>query len=94
MKGGRSFDRYLKEKLKDPEFRKAFEEEDTYSRVAIQIAKLREKQDLSQRDLAELLHTTQQTISRLEDPGNESFSLRTLVKLAQVFHKRLKIQFV
>lgn len=94
MKGGRSFDKYLKEELKDLEFRKAYEEEGIYADIAIQIAKLREKEGLTQEELAHLLHTTQQTVSRLEDPGNESLSLRTLVKLVQALHKSLRIQII
>jgi len=89
----RKFRDRLKEELKNPEFKKAFDEEDVYSRLAIQIAKLREQQGLSQKDLAKRLRTSQQMISRLEDPHNRSFSLHTLVKLAKAFHKRLDIGF-
>ncbi len=85
---------HLREQLKNKEFKKAFDEEDVYVRLAIGIAILREKQGLSQRDLAKRLGTSQQMISRLEDPGNNGISLQTLVKLAEAFHKRLKIGFV
>lgn len=84
----------LKEELKDKKFRKEFEAEDIYVKLAIQIAMLREKRGWSQKDLARKLHTSQQTISRLEDPGNNGISLHTLVKLAQAFRKRLKIGFI
>lgn len=94
MKAGIRFRDRLKEDLKDPEFRKAFEEEEVYVSLAIQIAKIRERQKLTQKELAKKLHTTQQTVSRLEDPHDKSFSLQTLVKLAKVFHKKLKIEFV
>lgn len=83
----------LREKLKDKEFRKAFDKEDLYARLAIQIAKLREEEGLSQKELARRLRTSQQMISRLEDPDNRSLSLGTLVKLAEAFHKRLDIGF-
>ncbi len=83
----------LREKSKNKEFKKAFDEEDVYARLAIQIAKLREEQGLNQKELAKRLHTSQQMISRLEDPCNRSFSLNTLVKLAKAFHKRLDIRF-
>jgi ribosome-binding protein aMBF1 (putative translation factor) len=90
----RKFRDRLREELKDPEFKKAFDEEGVYARLAIQIAQLREEQGLSQKDLAERLHTSQQMISRLEDAENQSLSLGTLVKLAEAFHKRLNIKFV
>lgn len=41
----------LREELRDPEFKKAFDEEDLPARLAIQIAKLREKEGLTQQAL-------------------------------------------
>lgn len=93
MKVRRLRDRLIEE-LKDEKFRKAFEAEDVYVKLAIQIAQLREKRGWSQKDLARKLHTTQQTISRIENPENGSLSLGTLIKLAEAFHKQLKIGFV
>lgn len=94
MKGARRFQDYLKGQLKDEEFRKGFEEEGVYAQLAIQIARLRTRKKLSQKRLARLLHTSQQTVSRLEDPSNTSYSLRSLVKLAHALGKELKVQFV
>ena len=94
MKGVYRFRDHLREALKNKEIKKAFDEEDVYARLAVEIAMLREKQGLSQKDLARRLGTSQQMISRLEDPSNNGISLHTLVKLAQAFHKRLKIGFV
>lgn len=93
MKVRRLRDR-LREELKNKKFRKAFEAEEVYVKLAIQIALLREKQGWNQRDLARKLHTTQQTISRIENPENGSLSVGTLIKLAEAFRKRLKIGFV
>ncbi|MBI1977617.1 MAG: helix-turn-helix transcriptional regulator [Candidatus Omnitrophica bacterium] len=90
----RKFRDRLREELKNPEFKKVFDEEDVYARLAVQIAKLREDQGLSQKDLAKRLHTSQQMISRLEDPGNRSLSIQTLVKLAQALHKKIEIGFL
>jgi DNA-binding XRE family transcriptional regulator len=94
MRRAVKFKDYLKKQLKNREFKKAFDEEEVYASVAIQIAKLREKEKLTQKELAKKLHTTQQTISRLENIHNRSYSLSTLIKLAQAFHKRLKIEFI
>ncbi|MBN3038741.1 MAG: XRE family transcriptional regulator [Candidatus Omnitrophica bacterium] len=90
----RRFRDRLKEDLKDPEFRKAFDDEEVYASLAIQIAKIREREHLSQKELAERLHTTQQTISRLENVHNESYALSTLLKLAHALNKQLKVEFV
>ncbi len=94
MKRARKFKDILKHELKDQVYKQAFEEEGLYASIAIQIAKLREKYGYSQKDLAKLLDTKQQVISRLEDPDNHQYSLSTLVKLAQAFHKKLQIKFV
>lgn len=94
MKGTVKFDDYLKKELKDPEFKKAFDEEEIYASLAIQIAKVRQKKHLTQEELARRLHTTQQTVSRLEDVHNKSYSLHTLVKLAQALGKKLEVQLI
>lgn len=94
MKGVRRFQNYLEGRLKSEEFRKAFEEEGVYAQLAVQIARLRTQKRLSQKRLARLLHTSQQMISRLEDPRNTSYSLKTLIKLAHALGKELKVQLV
>ena len=94
MKGARRFRDYLSEQLNDVAVRKAYEEEGVFVELAIHIAKLRARKGLSQVELARRLHTSQQTISRLESPHNGSLSLRTLIKLAHALGKELKIQFV
>ena len=94
MKGGRRFRDYLNEQLKDPAVRKAYEEEGVFVELAIQVARLREQKGITQRELAKRLHTSQQTISRLESPRNGSLSLKTLIKLAHALGKDLKVQFV
>ncbi len=94
MKPLRRFKDRLKEDLKDPVFKKAFEQEEIFAEVAIQIAKLRQASGLSQKSLAKRLHTTQQTVSRLESMNNRSLSLNTLVKFADILHRRIKIEFI
>lgn len=94
MKGVTRFRDTLKEDLKNPEFRKAFNEEEIYASLAIQAAKIRQQSGLSQKEIARRLHTTQQTVSRLEDVHNKSYSLRTLIKLAFALGKRLEVRFV
>ena len=94
MKGVRRFRDRLKRELQDREFKKAFDEEELFAKLAIQIAKIREEQGLSQQDLAKRLRTSQQMVSRLEDVHNKSFSLRTLIKLARAFRKKIDVEFV
>ncbi|MCX5695149.1 MAG: helix-turn-helix domain-containing protein [Candidatus Omnitrophica bacterium] len=94
MKRAVKFKTYLKEELKNPEFKKAFDEEEIYVSLAIQTAKIRQKEGLTQKGLAKRLHTTQQTVSRLEDVNNRGCSLKTLIKLACALGRRLKVEFV
>ena len=94
MKKTVKFKDYLKEELKDAEFKKSFNEEEIYAAIAIKIAKIRQESKLTQKELASRLRTTQQTISRLEDARNKSYSLRTLVEIAQAFGRQLRVEFV
>jgi len=94
MKSTVKFKDYLQEELKNPDFKKAFDEEEIYASLAIQTAKIRQEKRLTQGELAKRLHTTQQTVSRLENLHNKSYSLGTLIKLARALNKRLKVEFV
>ena len=52
-----------------------------------------EQAGLSQKELAKLLKTSQQQVSRLESLGYEGHSLSMLRRLANVLHARLRIVF-
>lgn len=88
-----NFDRYLEEQLRNPGFAARFERAGEAWDVALQIAALRRKAGLSQQDLARLLKTSQQQISRLESPGYEGHSLSTLRRVADVLNARVRIVF-
>ena len=88
-----NFDRYLEEQMQDPAFAARFEHAGEAWDVALQIAALRQQAGLSQKDLAKLLKTSQQQISRLESPGYEGHSLSTLRRVADVLHARVRIVF-
>lgn len=88
-----NFDRYLENQLKDPAFVARFERAGEAWDVALQIAALREQAGLSQKDLAKLLKTSQQQVSRLESPGYEGHSLSTLRRVAEALHARVRVIF-
>ena len=90
----RTFRSRLREDLKDPEFRKHYREERQSLKLAMKIIKLREKKGLSQQELAKLMGTSQQAISRIESGEYEGFTLKTLEKLAEATGTHLKIDFV
>jgi len=96
MKKGkvRTFQSRLREDIKDPEFKAHYQEERQALKLAMKIAELREKKGLSQQQLARLMGTSQQAISRIESGEYEGFTLKTLEKIAEATWMRVKIDFV
>ncbi len=88
-----NFDLYLEEQLKDPVFAERFERAGEAWDIALQLAALRRKAGLSQKELARKLKTTQQQISRLESPSYEGHSLSMLRRVAVVLNARLRLVF-
>ena len=88
-----NFDLFLEEQLKDPVFAKRFERAGEAWDVALQLAALREKAGLSQKDLARKLKTSQQQISRLESPSYEGHSLSMLRRVAEVLGATVHVTF-
>jgi transcriptional regulator with XRE-family HTH domain len=88
-----NFDRYLIQQLQDPAFAARFERAGEAWDVALQIAALRQEAGLSQKDLARLLKTSQQQISRLESSGYEGHSLSMLRRVADALDARVRIVF-
>jgi transcriptional regulator with XRE-family HTH domain len=86
-----NFDVYLEEQLKNPAFAERFEKAGEAWDVALQIAALREKAGLSQKDLARKLKTSQQQISRLESPAYEGHSLSMLRRVAEVLGATVRV---
>jgi len=96
MKKGklRTFQSRLREDIKDPEFKKYYQEERQALKLAMKIAELRDQKGLSQQELAKLMGTSQQAISRIESGAYEGFTLKTLEKIAEATGMRVKIEFV
>ena len=88
-----NFDEYLNEQLKDRDFAARFERAGEAWDVALQLADLRRKAGLSQKDLARRLKTSQQQISRLESPGYEGHSLANLRRVASALNARVRVTF-
>ena len=96
MKKGkvRTFQSRLREDIKDPEFKKHYQEERQALKLAMKIAELRNQKGLSHQELAKLMGTSQQAISRIESGEYEGFTLKTLEKIAEATGMRVKIEFV
>ena len=94
MKKARTFKSRLREDLKDPVFKAHYQEERQALKLAMKIANLREKKGLSQQQMAKLMGTSQQAISRIESGEYEGFTLKTLEKIAEATGTKVKIEFV
>jgi DNA-binding XRE family transcriptional regulator len=90
----RTFKSRLREDLKDSEFKAHYQEERQALKLAMKIAQLREKKGLSQQQMAKLMGTSQQTISRIESGEYEGFTLKTLEKIAAATDTKVQIEFV
>lgn len=88
-----NFDDYLKEQLKDPEFRKEYEALQPERAVIQAFIDARCESGLTQKQLSELSGIAQGDISKLEK-GKSNPSVRTLQKLAKGMGKVLRIEFV
>lgn len=90
-----SLSKHIEEEFKkSEEFRKAYITEMARLQIAYKIIQLRKARHLTQAQLAKRMKTTQQTISRLEDPKNAEITLSTLSKLAVALEARLSIDLV
>ena len=75
-----NYKEHLAEKMKDPEFKKAFEEEKRLLALSYAIVEAREKNGLTQKELAEKSHVTQQQLSKIENGVN--CNMLTFIKVS------------
>ena len=87
------FGGYLKKELKNPIFRKYYNEYGKQLEIAYQISQLRKKEGISQKELAKKVGTTQSNIARME-AGQQNFTTDTLQRIASAFNRDLKVEFV
>jgi len=78
----------------DSEYRHQFVGEEINVGIAFQIRSLRNRQNLKQDDLAELLGVKQPLVSAWENPNYGKYSLTTLKELARAFDVGLLVRFV
>ena len=92
MKRRTNFDDYLEDQLKDPDFAARFAKAGEAWDIALQLAALRKESGLSQKELARLVGTSQQQISRLESPSYEGHSLSMLRRVAEVLGASVQVE--
>lgn len=86
------FERTKKKLLKNPEFKKLYEESRPEFEMARSVIRARIERGLTQVQLANKLKTRQSVISRVEQ-AKTSPSLSFLKRLAQALSMRLEIRF-
>ena len=87
------FDRYLNEQMKDPDFKKEWDENEARYQLMMMVLRARNEEQLTQSELAERTGLRQSNISRIEK-GQSMPSIATLANIAQGLRKRLEIRFV
>jgi len=78
----------------DPEMARLVDEARTNAEVAQLIYDARTKANLTQKELAKLIGTTQSVIARLEDADYEGHSLSMLNRIAGALKRRVEVRFV
>lgn len=85
-----TFQEHLKEMLKDPEFKKEWEDSEVEYQLSCKLIEARLKRKMSQRDLAKKVGTSQAAISRIE-AMNANPSLSFLKRISTALGGKLQI---
>ena len=88
----KDFRETLKEQLKDPKFKKEFDDLEPEYQIIREMIKAREEKNITQVELSKLTGISQADISRLEN-GDANPTIAMLSRIADAFGKRLELQF-
>lgn len=87
------FEDFLKKELRDPKFKKAFEDGEVEHQIVCAMIDKRIKEGLTQKQLATKLGTTQSALARFEG-GHVSPRLAFIQKLARALNMRVYVRSV
>lgn len=91
----RTLDDYLEEQLQNPRFRKAYERAREENKLTMELVRLRVEQGLTQAQVAEMVGTKQESISRLEQrPPTRPTELLRKVAAIYGYEVRSRIELV
>ena len=88
----KDFRETLKEQLKDPKFKKEFDDLEPEYQIIREMIKAREEKNITQVELSKLTGISQADISRLEN-GDANPTIGMLSRIADAFGKKLELQF-
>jgi len=89
---GKTLEEHIAKHMKNPEFKKAWHDLDPEFELIKSMIKAREKQGLTQAELAKRIGTKQPALSRLERGGFKKATVETLKKIADALNARLVIK--
>ncbi len=86
-------DEFVKEQLKNKEFRRLYEIERAKVALAQKIGEMRQEKHLNQKELAARLGVSQQFVSQIETGEGKNLTLDTLIRIAESLGHKVKISF-
>lgn len=85
----KSHQQYLKKQLKDSRFNEGYLHEKKLAEIAIKIQRERQKLGLSQQELAQKAHVSQQQLSSIENGAN--YTIKTFLKITDALKINLSL---
>ena len=85
----KTFRKHLNEKLKDERFKRLYDEEHQLAELSLRILGARERQGLSQKEVARKAKVTQQQLSKVENGIN--CNLTTFLKVCNALDLRIDL---
>ena len=76
------YEEFLQEQLSDSEFRREYDETEEEFTIAREVIELRQRYNLTQKELAERVGTSQPAIARLESGNYRNLSLSFIRRIA------------
>lgn len=80
-------------KMANPKFKAVYDEISVKLTLGEQIAELRHRENLTQEELAQKVHTSRTAIARYESGNYNKFNISTLRRIGKALHRKLKISF-
>jgi DNA-binding phage protein len=88
-----AWDSYVKQELKKPEMRRAYEEETKVLSIGLELANQRKRKGMTQAEVARKIGTSAPQLSRTERRP-ENVNMRTLMRYAEAVGMDLDIRLV
>lgn len=82
--------KHLEDKLNNPKFKELYNEEKELAEITVKIQQQRENQGLTQKEVAEKAHITQQQLSKVEN--GENCNIITFLKVCRALELELNFK--